>query len=494
MSSGGAEATDKRGLARTLGQAFLCLALLVAILPKGATETLALLLACVPIGLALLLAALSPSRSESVGRVTTASLVLATILSAYVLFQAWQFPGNPFANPIWARLNELLGTNVAGSVSVEPSATKQALVTLLAPILTYVSVMRLFDSDADALRLLKVLAAVGIGFALFGLFQIEFAPNSLLFFQKEHYRGSLTSVFVNRNTAGTLLGVASFAVLIWLVRLVRQTGGTKPLLRLLLDTSIDTQHRFKVGLLLGAFLAVIAAMFLTQSRGAMLSTLAGYLIVVPMLLLDRSTRHGPNHHGHWPSARTLAFIAAGVLIVLTLAQLLGERSTARLGSDGIDAARLCVYDATWRAFKDNWMFGAGFGTFDSVFPSYRRPDCGPVYESFLRAHNFYLEGLLGLGIVFVPIILATYWYVLRILSKGLRDRRSLRFVPTIGLGAVVLVTIHSITDFSLQIPGMAFYFAAFLGAVSVICLGRDSKRPRSKPRMPKPETETRIPA
>jgi hypothetical protein len=49
----------------------------------------------------------------------------------------------------------------------------------------------------------------------------------------------------------------------------------------------------------------------------------------------------------------------------------------------------------------------------------------------------------------------------------------LRHYVLLGLAATVLVALHAAVDFSLQIPGFAVFFAAFLSAVVTISLGRN---------------------
>ena len=43
-----------------------------------------------------------------------------------------------------------------------------------------------------------------------------------------------------------------------------------------------------------------------------------------------------------------------------------------------------------------------------------------------------------------------------------------------GLAALILASLHSVVDFSLQIPGLAVYFAAIMAATVTVSLGRVS--------------------
>ena len=53
-----------------------------------------------------------------------------------------------------------------------------------------------------------------------------------------------------------------------------------------------------------------------------------------------------------------------------------------------------------------------------------------------------------------------------------------------GLAALILASLHSIVDFSLQIPGVGVYFAAIMAATVTVSLGRGGGRsgPRKRDR------------
>ncbi|MBB4338799.1 O-antigen ligase [Rhizobium leguminosarum] len=108
-----------------------------------------------------------------------------------------------------------------------------------------------------------------------------------------------------------------------------------------------------------------------------------------------------------------------------------------------------------------------------MFSAYRDPACG-IFGIFDRAHNFYLEGFLGLGILFPITAVLTFSVLARVFWRGLAQRRRLRHYVLLGLAATVLVALHAAVDFSLQIPGFAVFYAAFLSAVVAISLGRSN--------------------
>jgi hypothetical protein len=73
-----------------------------------------------------------------------------------------------------------------------------------------------------------------------------------------------------------------------------------------------------------------------------------------------------------------------------------------------------------------------------------------------------------------------YAILLGVCLRGLRARHKYRFIPVMGLAALVLASLHSIVDFSLQIPGFNVYFAAVMAAVVSISLGGGGRERSSR--------------
>jgi hypothetical protein len=166
-------------------------------------------------------------------------------------------------------------------------------------------------------------------------------------------------------------------------------------------------------------------------------------------------------------------VALGALaLVLGLFVLFAGRSERRAQTLASEDGRWCVFASTATAIADHWPLGAGFGAFPDVFPAYRNVDCAGVFGIWDHAHDFFLEGLLGFGLPFVGAAALVYAALGAALVRGVTVRRRLRFLPVAGLAALVLVTLHAIVDFSLQIPGVAVYVAAAIAAAVAVALGR----------------------
>ncbi|ALN72051.1 O-antigen ligase [Aureimonas sp. AU20] len=466
---------------RRLGRLAFCLVLAAGFVWKAAATPIPALLSA--LAFALLASAATFCRpAGGAGRLFDRALLIGGALALFALFQAFRVEGNPLAHPVWSEASPFLGA-LPGAISVAPYATLQAMPTALAPFLAFAATLAFFHDDRSATRLLRLLALLGGAFAAFGLVQVTLAPGSLLLFEKQHYLDSLTGFWVNRNAAGALLGVASLAALAWLVDAVKGLD-LSPRTRLLPEDgafSISPDRLLPAGILV----LCVLALFLSKSRGALMATVGAYAVVLPLILHDLGSRRGTGHRdgpADRPSRvrRFLLAAASGLLLVGLVVGLFGGLSSARLAQEGVDDGRLCFYRAALEAIRDRPAFGFGLGTFDWVFPAYRQADCAALPVSVSRAHNVYLEALVDLGLPFLLLAFCLVGALLHMLLAGYRARIRRRHVPIVGLGVVILLALHGLVDFSLQVPGMALYAAAFLGAVGTIgsrrAAGRGARR------------------
>lgn len=405
-----------------------------------------------------------------------AAIVVPTVASGWAWLQAIPLPNALSSQPAWARLPVGSGP-VYPVITVTPGDVPLGILKIALPFLIFVICRSLFDTDRRALRFLRVLSYFGGIIAIFSIAQFNLSPELLIFEKKQYYIDSLTAPFVNRNTAGTFYGVLSL-LLFALLWVDLQFAGPKRLFNaFFVGQPIGRNPEFRRilwGVML--WLSVLTALLLTHSRGAVASTLLGFFVLIPCLATIHPTSDdagGAKQRRRGFSA--LALGAVSVFAVAAIFVIFGEQVLLRMQVRGLSDTRFCIIPGLIDMVRQSWPLGIGLTSFREVFPSYRDPAChvGDVLD---KAHNFYFEGVITLGIVFPALILSVMTVLYSCFRQGSIYRQKLRFAAYLGFASLLVVIAHGLIDFSLQIPGFTTFYAAMLAPLVTICARRPEKR------------------
>lgn len=379
---------------------------------------------------------------------------IVALLSIVALVGLQIAPGLPASlhQPIWGVAAEALGRPVPGFASINPDATALALLRLLTALAVFWLALQLCRDGNRAFRLVRTVALAGLAYALYGVAAETLFPDTILWFEEVHYRGYLTSTFVNRNTYATYAGiglVASTAISLTCFRGASLSGPTRFRAARLVEAGAGPG-----GLFLVASFVIVVALFMSVSRAGITASLAGMLFLV--LLSWSRVRRGRN-----------VAIALGLVMLVLLGVGLtwfGGDYFGRLEQVTIAGNdRLAIYALAWRSILDAPLLGFGYGTFADVIPMYRDDSVG-VGGKWEFAHNSYLEVLQGLGLLGgILLLLVLLALVVRCVLASARRNRDAT-APLCAAAASVVVALHSFADFSLQIQAVALTWVALLGA------------------------------
>lgn len=455
---------SSRDFIQVIGRGLLYFGIVISVIPKGSVSYFYIFFSSAIFSIILLLPAISKRVMLKNTDLVKRAFSVIIFIVLYAFFQTASFDWNVFANANWGYASELLKSD-NNSISVSPSQTRWAIIQTVSPFIVFISVLILSNSEKDALRIWEKIVYIGIIISLFSILNLYFWPLYILFEERVHDTESLTGFFVNRNTAATYLGVCTVATVSLLIFNIRDL---RDYVRKWFGRKISTKM-FKdkyLFLLLGLFIEFIALQ-LTSSRGGILASYIAILFLIFFTLYYRTS-----------GFKLFVFLMSSVVALGVLFLVYGQNVLARflITSLGSEEFRFCVYLSTIDAIKENWIFGTGLGTFFEIFPAYRREACG-IYNQWAYAHNFYLEGYLSLGVVFALIGAYVYWVVIRTLISGVQNRVRYRAFPVGGLAIVLLVSIHSSVDFSLQIHAVAVLVAAVLGVATAISFRSEGHKP-----------------
>ena len=318
-----------------------------------------------------------------------------------------------------------------------------------------------FFDETKIERLLAVMFCAGLAEALFGAYQYYFrvGPEGFLLFGGANLRAYGT--FEQPNPYAGYLGL--------ILPLALGTGLGIVLQR------VNPWRRWLLALLAGgSFVAMIAALFFSYSRGAWIGVAAA-LGTTLLLVLVRSKR-----------AATLAIVCGLVaLIVIGLGEinLIPNIITERFATVGdyfnfedVRGVRandenfaLVERRAHWQAavsmFESSPWIGVGFGNYAAAYPNFALPK----WEDALgHAHNYYLNvlaeaGALGL-VTYLILWGAIFWVVGRAAIVSQHWRQG---VIAGAFGVLVTLSIHNFFD-NLFVHAMYIQVGLTLGMVAAL--------------------------
>ncbi|HYM31362.1 MAG TPA: O-antigen ligase family protein [Candidatus Cybelea sp.] len=371
-------------------------------------------------------------------------------LLSWLYLQSVPWTPESWHNPAWTTASAALGKPLAGAVSIDPGETRTALMRLT----TYGAVlwlgMNLFHTHALQRIALWCVALAGSAYALYGIGNELAGSSSILWYAKWAYLDSLTGTFVNRNSYAAYAGIALIATLALLKRQLRDVGG---------DPSASPADVLDRAVRRGGALAMLAivlgaSVLLSRSRGGLLATGAG---IAAMLLIGVI-------EGRSQGASRRFEIGAVVALVALLA-IGGSGTFDRISGLGDDATvqRSAIYERTLAGIAEHPWAGTGYGTFETAFAGLS----DARFVTALRidkAHNSYLEFALEAGLPALALLLGVLaWFCGRCVAALIGRRHGVAAIET-ALASSVLLAVHSMVDFSVQIPAIAVTYALLLGA------------------------------
>jgi O-antigen ligase len=426
----------------------------LAPLPFGSFEPTAVAFWCIVLGACLVFA---PVRSLSAGQLALVGLA-GIVVAAYALVLHEQLAEHPWLaaatpDPIWHEAETALGVPLQPSVSI---ARNQPWFELGRPLVCMLAITCGFLVGADrgrARQLLKVIAWSGAAYAMYGILAHLFDPTHILWREKEAYLAYVTGTFINRNTAAAYFGSCAvvWSLLLWeRVRLEMPRG---PLQWRAMPARLLSGTPTKIVVAFAMLFLCLAAMFMTGSRGAVVLSLLALIVAFTAFF----RRDLPGRAG------IVTALAGGGAFALILLQIMGAGVNARFDSAAVgDGGRLETYKATLRMIADHPWFGTGQGTFAYAFPAYRSPDVS-MWGVWDIAHNTLLEIASDMGIPIATMVVVAWIVVFAILIRGALIRQRDLVIPVAALAVAILAVLHSLIDFTLQIPGYSIVAMALIG-------------------------------
>lgn len=403
-------------------------------------------------------------------------IIWLLLLLGYTLFQLVPLPPFivEFLSPNTFKIHQahqsITGAQDWMPLSVHPRST-------LSEFFRYASYAGFYVLTVQLLSKKEMLQATAFTVTIFGgilafssILQFYLTEDMVLWFRHSPVNSIVVGPYVNHNHYAGLMEMI-FPISLGLFLFYRPKIGNTSLIRGIAE--IFSQEKANIHILIGtAALLSIVSIFVSLSRGAMISTCLSLILFTVLLLKKRISR-----------GNTMLIIGVVVISSLSIGWFGWDQIFDRFAK--LKKAHGVVYESRLDFWKDSKeiisnypMTGTGIGTFSDIYPLHR------TFKSkrFLtHAHNDYLELLVEGGMIgFVlaaAFIIALFYRTYSIFSKR-RDAFSI-YLYMGCLTGLVSILFHSFTDFNLHIGanGLWFFFVAGL-LVSAANTGiRQNSRP-----------------
>jgi O-antigen ligase len=299
-------------------------------------------------------------------------------------------------------------------------------------------------------RFFRVLLVLLAAFAAWAFISFLADPNGLFGHRRVSEARRLAAAFGSPNNAATLFGAGALLATGGLAGVIGRFGGWRG--------AVGQVEAFlpAAAPALVCLLFCVVDLLLSASRAGIAATGLCLFVLVLWEAL------GPGRGG--PAGRgALTAAAAGVAVLAWLA-LSREQVIDRFASASDDfEARRQIFEAHWRAVTASPWLGYGLGVFDDMNRMLLDPgNAGSLWKP-RAAHNVYLQWLEAAGVVgAVPMFAAVGCAVVAITAGIGRRRRTagwMRAVVCVSL----LIAVHGFTDYALETPSIALFWALLLG-------------------------------
>lgn len=422
-------------------------------LPLGSVSPVAIASFSILAGLALFGFLIWAPSLPSPGLVAVAVIAVIAAYATVVILQTIpRAPGDVLAHPIWAEAGKLIEPGPGASASI---ARDQALLAIGPPLLTVLIFLCGYFCGADdhlARRLMLAIAWAGVGYAILGILWFAIDPTMVLWREKLAYKSSLTGTFTNRNTAAVYFG--SCAVL-WLLLFFQKLERPKESRRSRRRRRHRTfREKFRGAMLpFGCFVTCLVATLFTGSRAGVGCTALGLFTAYALSFTKTISRR----------TRRWLIIGGAFFVALIIYQIAGSSVGERLQIEGAGGGgRLAVLRSCWTMIAQFPWLGTGLGTFVWSFAAYRSPDISG-WGIWDKAHNVLVEIAVEGGLPLAAIVLVVWLAAIAVLTRSAIKATRPATEVLAAISVCVIALLHSLVDFSMQIPAYSVTVVALVG-------------------------------
>jgi len=361
---------------------------------------------------------------------------------------------SPESHSIWRSVDRLLSSPARmHPITIDPAATRYELFRLIALFATFQAAALTICTSARRLAFAGALCAAGVFEALYAVREVATQHYEIWGWTNQLIFNRVSGTFVNPNHFAHYAAIVlPFAIYLDAIAW-RNAASGRPLPFGRHVAALIERQLLLFAIAAGAGLACIAAILLSQSRGALLSAVVG----IALMLTAITSRHAVK--------RLFLGIAVLVLVIAGLAAYLGtQRTIARFESTDAEVSTLggrrTGIEAALRVWRVFPLFGSGAGTFAEVVSIGQNTDLEKLYR---HAHDDYAEAAATVGVFGVLFAGAFLTGIVQAFRRDSASWRARAFTVA-ALTSIAIASVHALFDFNFYIPANAATLAAIAGA------------------------------
>ncbi|MDF2376060.1 MAG: O-antigen ligase family protein [Verrucomicrobiales bacterium] len=301
--------------------------------------------------------------------------------------------------------------------------------------LALVALVDLMHESANRWKMLRIIAITGFGVAVIGIYQKASGAGSMLWTSKE-YPPTFFAAFRYHGNAAAYLNLCWPAALAMLLRVLRE----------------DPRNILAKSFWISALAFTFGGLLVNTSKyGHAIAFVC--MIAVLMIGISRISQFG--------GKRRLIVVITGVVFLsmfVILSMFSGDVIFARwdeaMNSGVSFKRRLLAYGTALEMWQGAPLWGYGPGSFVLLFRYFSVPAGKELGGKWSFAHNDYLQSLTEWGLAGSLLIFAVFGIGIWLLWKYYRRTQRASYSAMAALLGLLLVSLHIVVDFSLQIGAM----------------------------------------
>jgi O-antigen ligase len=364
---------------------------------------------------------------------------------------------SPESHWIWSgadRVTQLAGGTVVmhHPITVNPAATKYELFRLIALFATFQAAALTIHTLGRRVAFAGALCAAALFESLYAIREVATQHYAIWGWTNSLIFNRVSGTFVNPNHFAHYAGIVlPFAIYVGAIAW-RNAANGRPLPIGRHIAALIERELFPFAVSVGAAFACVAAILLSQSRGALLSTVAGIALISVVIARDSMKRLVIG-------MLVLLLVIAGIALYLGTQRTIARFESSETDATSLGGRRTGIEAAlrVWRAFP---LFGSGAGTFADVVSIGQNADVEKLYR---HAHDDYAEAAATTGAFGLLVVIALFVGMVQAFRRDSASWR-VRAFTIAALTSLTIASIHALFDFNFYIPANAATLAAIAGA------------------------------